>query len=599
MRSIVAVATAALLMPATEAFAGDPVMPLGDVRSGMQCTGYSVVRGTDIASFGVELIDVVDDRASGSGPRILVKVSGPAVDETGIGPGFSGSPIYCPDPQGTPRSIGAISEAIGEYGGKVVLATPIEAILGNSVDAPRAKPAPATLARARPLAAPLTVTGLGTRLGNALQRAAAKRGRLVLAAPAGPLGSFPPQQLRPGAAFGVGYASGDIAASAIGTVTYADGDRVWGFGHRLDGVGARALLLQDAYVYRVIDNPIAIAELPGTGTYKYAAAGHDVGTLTNDALDAVVGRVGALPATVPVRVVATDLDTGAERTVATNVADESDVDQPTGGSILTFLAPLAAIQAAGTVLGGSPARLTGRACFAIALRELREPVRFCNRYVSDVPDPGAGNVVASTAGGDLLAALALVDSFKAGKVHVRSVDVAVEIARGQRQAFLRRVRLPRRARAGQSVRATLVLRHVRGGLERRHVSLRLPPDLPRGKRRVVFTGVDVDSPGGGLFELFELGFETGPPVGELGPPGIRELAFQIAGLARFDGISARRPRADPDEFDPGVPSYRDPQLRISGRARATIRISPRGKRARRGDRPARADRRAVRPRRPV
>src|SRR5215216_3837938 len=271
MRSIVAVATAALLIPATEAVAGDPVMPLGDVRSGMQCTGYSVVRGTDIASFGVEVIDVVDDRASGSG--------------------FSGSPIYCPDPQGTPRSIGAISEAIGEYGGKVVLATPIEAILGNPVDAPRAKTAPATLARARPLATPLTVTGLSTRLGNALQRAAAKRGRLVLAAPAGPLGSFPVQQMRPGSAFGVGYASGDIAASAIGTVTYIDADRVWGFGHPLDGVGARSLLLQDAYVYRVIDNPIAIAVSPGTGTYKYAAAGHDVGTLTNDALDAVVGRV--------------------------------------------------------------------------------------------------------------------------------------------------------------------------------------------------------------------------------------------------------------------------------------------------------------------
>src|SRR5215210_6508073 len=101
MRSLVVLAAvAALLTPATEAFAGDPVMPLGDVRSGMQCTGYSVVRGTDIASFGVEVIDVVDDRASGTGPRILVKVSGPAVDETGIGPGFSGSPIYCPDAQG-------------------------------------------------------------------------------------------------------------------------------------------------------------------------------------------------------------------------------------------------------------------------------------------------------------------------------------------------------------------------------------------------------------------------------------------------------------------------------------------------------------------
>ena len=80
----------------------------------------------------------------------------------------------------------------------------------------------------------------------------------MLAAPAGPLGSFPVQQLRPGSAFGVGYASGDIAASAIGTVTYTDGDRVWGFGHPLDGVGARALLLQDAYVFRVVNNPLAI-----------------------------------------------------------------------------------------------------------------------------------------------------------------------------------------------------------------------------------------------------------------------------------------------------------------------------------------------------
>src|SRR5918992_6114692 len=166
-----AVTAAALLVPASAAFAGDPIMPLGEVRSGMQCTGYSVVRGTDVSSFGVEVIDVVDDRASGSGPRILVRVFGPAVDETGIGPGFSGSPIYCPDAQGTQRSIGAISESVGEYGGKVALATPIEAILGNPADAPHARAAAATFARARPLAAPLTITGLSPRLGNAVQQA--------------------------------------------------------------------------------------------------------------------------------------------------------------------------------------------------------------------------------------------------------------------------------------------------------------------------------------------------------------------------------------------------------------------------------------------
>jgi hypothetical protein len=572
---IAAVSAAALLYPAPAAAAGDPIMPLGELRAGMQCTGYSVVRGTDISSFGVEVIDVVDDRASGSGPRILVRASGPAVDATGIGPGFSGSPIYCPDAQGTQRNIGAISESIGEYGGKVVLATPIEAILGNPVDAPRAQRDGATLARARPLAAPLTVSGLSPRIGNALQRAATRRGRPVLAAPAGPLGSFPVQTLRPGAALGVGYASGDISVSALGTVAYADGDRIWGFGHPLDGVGARSLLLQDAYVFHVVNNPFALPDF--FGTYKYAAAGHDVGTLSNDASNSVAGRVGALPATVPVRATATDLDSGAKRTVRVSVADETGVDQPTGSSILSFVAPLAVTQAAGSVLDGSPARLTGRACFAISFAEAPEPVRFCNRYVSDQPDPfGAGNTVASTASADLFQALSLVDSFKAGVARVTGVEADIEIARGQRQAFLRRVVLPRRGRAGKKVRATLVLRHVRGRLERRRVRLRLPSDLRRGMRRVAFTGVDVDFPGGGdLFELLELEFSFGPDGGDLGPRSLRRLLARIDGLARYDGISARRPSSDPDDFDPGEPSYRDPNLRISGDAVATIRIRKR------------------------
>jgi hypothetical protein len=572
---IAALTAAALIFPATAAAAGDPIMPLGEVRAGMQCTGYSVVRGTAISSFGVEVIDVVDDRASGSGPRILVRTFGPAVDATGIGPGFSGSPIYCPDAAGTQRNIGAISESIGEYGGKVVLATPIEAILGNPVDAPRAQRSGATFAHAQPLAAPLTVSGLSPRIGNALQRASARGGRPVLAAPAGPLGSFPVQRLRPGAALGVGYASGDISVSAIGTVAYTDGDRVWGFGHQLDGVGARSLLLQDAYVFHVVNNPLAVPDL--FGTYKYAAAGHDVGTLSNDAADSVAGLVGALPAGVPVRVTATDLDRGVKRTVRVNVADESAVDQPTGSSILSFVAPLALTQAAGSVLGGSPARLTGRACFAITFAEAPQPVRFCNRYVSDQPDLfGGGNTIASSASTDLFQALSLVDSFKAGQARVTGVEADVRIARGQRQAFLRRVVLPRRGRAGKKVRATLVLQHVRGRVERRKVRLRLPSELRPGKRRVAFTGVDVDMPGGGdLFELIELEFVFGVTGGELGPRSLRRLLARIDRLGRYDGISARRPSNDPEDFDPGEPSYRDPSLRISGDAVTTIRIKQR------------------------
>jgi hypothetical protein len=567
-----ALAALILLLTTSPAWAGDPVMPLNEVRAGMQCTGYSVVRGTEVSSFATQVLDVVDGGATGFAPRILIEASGPAVDATGLGEGFSGSPIYCPDAQGTARVIGAVSESVGQYGGKVALATPIEAILGNPVDAPRATPARGAALRARPLAAPLTVTGLPPRAGAALRRAAARAGRALVAVPAGPLGSFPVQTLRPGSSLAVAYSTGDLVLGAVGTVTYTDGDRVWGFGHPLDDVGARALALQDAYVYRVIDNPLEIPTL--TGTYKLAAPGHVLGTLTNDAADAVAGRVGAPPPTVPVRIFARDLDTGAHRAVVSEVADETDVGQPLGSSMVSLVGALAVIQGAGGVLGGSPARLTGRACFRIFLREAKRPLRFCNRYVTDgADDTGAGSILAATAANDISQALTSVDAYTAGPVHVAAVEARLQIRRGQRQAFLRAVRLPRRARAGQRVRATLVLRHVRGRTERRRVRLRLPSGLSKGHQEVAFTGTDVDAgPEADLFADLLAELLSGSPGGDSGPGSLSELRAAVEGNARYDGVSAGDPGDDSDELEP---SYLDPDLRISGQATASVRITGR------------------------
>ena len=206
----------------------------------------------DISSFDVRVLDVAAGEATSGGGRILFEVSGPAVDATGIGPGFSGSPIYCADDAGVSRVIGAVSESINEYGGKVALATPIEAIIGTPVDVPgrpsaaaptpradgrgeRARLSPrmrAALASARPLASPLTVSGVTGPVAQALAAAGAKAGRPILAVPPGPLGSFPVQTLRPGSAVAVGFSNGDVRASSVGTVAYVDGDRVWVFGHR-------------------------------------------------------------------------------------------------------------------------------------------------------------------------------------------------------------------------------------------------------------------------------------------------------------------------------------------------------------------------------
>src|SRR5436853_4263792 len=114
---------------AAPAYAGDPIMPLSQVHRGMHCTGYSVVQGTEISSFDVDVIDVTED-------GILFSASGPAVDQTGIGEGFSGSPIYCKDSQGVARNIGAIAAGIGDYGNHKALATPIEQMLSQPVTSP-------------------------------------------------------------------------------------------------------------------------------------------------------------------------------------------------------------------------------------------------------------------------------------------------------------------------------------------------------------------------------------------------------------------------------------------------------------------------------
>ena len=567
-----AAAVAALLVPAAPALAGDPTMPLSQVHAGMQCTGYSVIQGTTISSFDVRVLDVAAGEAAGIG-NILIEVSGPAVDATGIGPGFSGSPIYCPDGAGVQRNIGAISQSVNEYGGKIALATSIDAILGTPVDVP-SRPATArmkaAMANAKPIASPLSVSGLSAPLASALTRAAAKAGRPVLAVPAGPLGSFPPQTLQPGSAVAVGYSNGDVRTSATGTVAYVDGDRIWIFGHELEGNGKRALLLQDAYVYKVINNPLQIGAI--ASTYKLAASGHDLGSITSDGFSAVAGRLGVLPHTVPVSVIARDEDSGRMQVVNTSAADEAAVDLPSGGSWTSAVAPLAIAQAGLGVLGSVPGRLTGEMCARISLAEIEKPLRFCNRYVSagsgQSEDGGSSNAVLSGAANDLGSALGTIDAYTGKPPRVTGVSVLLKVHRGTDQAFIRGISLPQRVRAGRKVRAKVTLQRVRGDKLTRTYTMSIPRDARSGRQTLRFVGQDVDQ-GENAFTTIILGEEEEQNEGgDPGPDSLDELAEEVRATQRYDGVLVRIGRVRGDAF-------RDDDFRISGQAEAAVQVSRR------------------------
>src|SRR4051812_39540648 len=213
---------------AAPASAADPTMPLAGVHRGMHCTALSVLQGTTISSFDVEVLDVIAAEPSSGGPRILVRVSGAAVEPGGIGAGFSGSPVYCRDSAGVKRNAGAISAGVGDYGNRIALVTPIGEMLGETPSpSPQARRDPALLRSSRPLVGPLTETGLSARPRRLLTRAARRAGIAVVAVPSGPLGGYPVQTLRPGAEVSTTFASGDIALGAVGTVAYRDGNNVW------------------------------------------------------------------------------------------------------------------------------------------------------------------------------------------------------------------------------------------------------------------------------------------------------------------------------------------------------------------------------------
>ena len=160
----IATLLAVAALPAT-ANAAEPIMKLSDVRAGMECSALSVIRGTTPSQFDISVIDVLRGDPEAIGARILFRASGPAVDATGIGPGFSGSPIYCPDANGVSRVAGAISEGVGQYGNHVALATPIEEMLGvRPAAAPQARKATALLRTAVARGCPLTGSGLSSAL---------------------------------------------------------------------------------------------------------------------------------------------------------------------------------------------------------------------------------------------------------------------------------------------------------------------------------------------------------------------------------------------------------------------------------------------------
>src|ERR1700692_3665044 len=82
------------VLPIRAAAQSNEILPLDQVRPGMQGYAYTIFAGDQVEKFDLEVIDVMPNFL---GPRqsiILVQLKGAKVERTGVVAGMSGSPVY-------------------------------------------------------------------------------------------------------------------------------------------------------------------------------------------------------------------------------------------------------------------------------------------------------------------------------------------------------------------------------------------------------------------------------------------------------------------------------------------------------------------------
>ena len=117
----------------TAAAANIPLMPVRDLKPGMQGIGKTVISGDTIEEFNVEILGVTGNEATGY--SIFVRLYGDLIDKVGgVAQGMSGSPVYVDG-----RLVGAVAFGKVFNDSRYCFLTPIGKML-PLLDEPRELP---------------------------------------------------------------------------------------------------------------------------------------------------------------------------------------------------------------------------------------------------------------------------------------------------------------------------------------------------------------------------------------------------------------------------------------------------------------------------
>ena len=461
-----------------------PTLDPDALKPGQKAVVKTVFSGGRVEEFDAEIVGVLKGGRA-EGDLILAKATSERVIRSGVAQGMSGSPVYVDG-----RLIGALSSGWSFSREPLFGVTPIGEMLAvldlptatgdpgtagpAGIEAPRgssrfgefrwsddpepAEPvpiAPATRTLPAALPVPLLCGGMNPGVEDIARRMFAPLGLAVTPGGRAADGGPPADSLQPGAAVAVDILTGDVQLSAIGTLTWRDGDRVLIFGHPLFQSGDVRLPLSTASITTIVASDLA--------SFKLGVRGRAVGTLTQDRRAAMSGRLGATPALLPVAVGVSSGGRAPRRFQFSSIEDR-------------LLAPqIVAIAALNSLLesGGVGANQT-----------LRWSVRLTRRGAPPltIGDVVAGDTPATELAAAVTAPLRFLYNNPFDRLDLDSVAVAIETVPGREQWILRSARLLDAAvRPGGTVRVECDLERWHGERTTVPLAITMPEEAPDGR----------------------------------------------------------------------------------------------------------------------
>lgn len=454
-------------------------LPLDQVQPGMQGYAYTIFAGDQVEKFDLEVLGVLDNFLGPKQSIILVQLKGPKVEHTGVVAGMSGSPVYLDG-----KLAGALSLKLGIFNKEAIAGvTPIQDVLNAT-----SQPAPAQVAQQQvglpseastrsglpsgsalePIETPLVFSGFQPAT---LQQFANQIQSLGLVATQGGTASPRPDDARlaAGDMAGMVLVQGDASINSACTVTAVQADRVFLCGHPLMNLGNVALPMARSRVVTTLSSSLA--------STKIVNVGGSIGTITGDHLTAVIGKLGAPPAMIPLDL--TLSVAGGEKKFHFEI-----IDHPKFTPLLVALTTFNGLTQNSLYGEGSTLHLTGE----IRLHG-HPPVQVENTFApGDTLSPD-GMPIAITM--QTVFTRLFNNTFERAKVD--SITLHVQSVPGRKSFTIESAWLEKgEAAPGETLRVRVLLRPYRGPSRVEETTVRVPEQAARGTTlRVLVSDADL------------------------------------------------------------------------------------------------------------